>query len=277
MKATSRIVFVAILSAFLSATARADEQRGTLTASEISDLFSQGKEFFREANERSSTDAVAARELYQKAALRFERITREGGIDNGKLYYNIGNAYFRMKDIGRAILNYRRAELYTPNDTNLQQNLAYALQRRQDAIGVEAQTKALRTVFFWHYDISSRTRALMFAGAFASAWVFATALLFTRRPSIKWLAGVSAALAVVLLASLIIEAGTSGKSQHGVILSDSVVARKGDSESYEPSFQEPLHAGTEFQLLEDRGDWLNIALADGRECWLPRADIGLVR
>ena len=82
---------------------------------------------------------------------------------------------------------------------------------------------------------------------------------------------------MALLASLIIEAGTSGKTRSGVIVAESSVARKGDSTSYEQSFQDPLHAGTEFQLLEDRGNWLNIALADGRECWLPSADVEMVR
>ncbi|MEZ5323749.1 MAG: tetratricopeptide repeat protein [Verrucomicrobiales bacterium] len=276
MTSLQRILGIFLFS-LVSVSAVADDAPAKLSAPEISDLFSQGKEFFRQANETAATDNTAARELYQKAALRFERIASEGGIDNGKLYYNIGNAYFRMKDIGRAILNYRRAELYAPNDPNLQQNLAYALQRRQDEVEVEAQRKIMHTLFFWHYDISAHTRAWMFAGAFASAWVFATLLLFTRRPWMKWVAGVSAVVAVALLASLIIEAGTSAKNRNGVIIAESTIARKGDSTSYEPSFQDPLHAGTEFRLLEDRGTWLNIALADGRQCWLTSQDVELVR
>ncbi|MGK0184290.1 MAG: tetratricopeptide (TPR) repeat protein [Verrucomicrobiales bacterium] len=273
-----RILFSGFIGVFiLCINAHADDTPTTLTESEIADLFSQGKELFRQANESSATDNTAARDLYQKAALRFERIAHEGGVDNGQLYYNIGNAYFRMKDIGRAILNYRRAELYTPNDTNLQQNLAFALQRRQDDIEVDAQRKVMETVFFWHYDVYTRARASAFAASFTGAWVFATLLLFRSRPWMKWCAGVSAVLAVILLASLIIEAGTSGNSRSGVIIADSTIARKGDSESYEPSFQDPLNAGTEFQLLEDRGNWLNISLADGRQCWLPSSDVEMVR
>lgn len=271
------LLFGLASAVLLCAGAYAEEGKVSLTESEIADLFSQGKNLFREANDTAAKDAAAARDLYQKAALRFERIAQEGGIENGKLYYNIGNAYFRMKDIGRAILNYRRAELYTPNDTNLQQNLAYALQRRQDVIEVEAQRKVMETLFFWHYDISASTRAWTFAVAFASAWGFAALLLFLPRPWIKWCAGIAAVLAVMLLASLIVEAGTTGKVRNGVIIADSSIARKGDSESYEKSFQDPLHAGTEFELLEDRGNWLNIALADGRQCWLPSADVEMVR
>lgn len=248
-----------------------------ISEAEIADLFSQGKESFRLANELSGSDPAAAHDLYRKAALRFERIAGEGGIDNGKLYYNIGNAYFRMQDLGRAILNYRRAELFIPNDANLQQNLAYALQRRKDAIEVETQTKVLHTLFFWHYEVPARARAWLFAAAFTGAWGAAALLLFVQRSALKWLAGILAVCAVACLASLLVEAGAQETARRGVIIAESAVARKGDSESYEPSFQDALHAGTEFQMLEDRGDWLNVALADGRSCWLPRADVELVR
>jgi hypothetical protein len=63
----------------------------------------------------------------------------------------------------------------------------------------------------------------------------------------------------------------------GVIVAEEVVARKGDSETYEPSFQEPLHAGTEWTLVERRGDWFHVELPDSRRCWLPADSVELVR
>ena len=83
--------------------------------------------------------------------------------------------------------------------------------------------------------------------------------------------------AAAILASLLTEAVQQHSTKPGVVLSDEVPARKGDSETYEPSFKEPLHAGTEFQLVEDRGNWYHIELADGRRCWLPASDVGLVK
>jgi hypothetical protein len=62
-----------------------------------------------------------------------------------------------------------------------------------------------------------------------------------------------------------------------VVVQGEVVARKGDSDAYEPSFREPLHAGTEFALLERRQDWHHVQLADGRRCWIPSASAELVR
>ncbi|NIP92203.1 MAG: tetratricopeptide repeat protein, partial [Akkermansiaceae bacterium] len=110
-----------------------------------------------------ASDPGQARELYRKAAMRFERVVRDGGIENGKLFYNMGNAYFRAGDLGRAILNYRKAEQFSPNDRNVQQNLEYARSQRKDDLGKKDETKALRTLLFWHYDFSFGQRFTLFA------------------------------------------------------------------------------------------------------------------
>lgn len=251
--------------------------RAELSESEIGDLFSQGKELFRRANDLMHEDAVKSRELYGKAALRFERIVREGGIRNGKLYYNLGNAYFRVNDIGRAILNYRLAQQFIPNDPNLQQNLDYARKRRMDRVEVSQKSKALRAAFFWHYDFSTKTRSTVFMLAFLLVWVAAGVRLFWRRATLNWIMGVSAVISLLFLASLIAESVSRGQSAAGVVIAEEAVARKGDSESYEPSFKEPLHSGTEFDVVEDRGEWLHVRLADSRTCWLPLKVAGLVK
>ena len=49
------------------------------------------------------------------------------GFCNGAVYYNLGNAYFRAGNFGRAILNYRKAKLYRPRDPLLEANLQQAL------------------------------------------------------------------------------------------------------------------------------------------------------
>ena len=248
-----------------------------LSEAEIMDLYTQGKQVFREANDLAARDPDAARELYRKAALRFERIVREGGVENGRLYYNIGNAYFRMNDLGRAILNYRRAELYVPNDSNLQQNLRYARARRLDRVEEAQRTRVLKTLFFWHYDLSTRTRAILFAAFFLGLWALAAAHLFARRAFLRWGIGTCAAVALSCLGSLTAEAASRQLSREGVVVAPEVVARKGDSESFDPSFTEPLHAGTEFRLAEEREAWIHVELVDGRRCWLPAKAVERVR
>ena len=253
-----------------------------ISAEEISRLFHEANSMFRDANKLSLTDPEKAAALYKKSILRFERIIKEGGIENGKLYYNIGNIYFRIKDIGRAVLNYRRAEQYIGNDMNLQKNLEFARNTRKDQIEEKQETKILKTVFFWHYDLSAKTRLILLTLSFGWLWVFAAARLFIKRlfikkPFLKWAISLTAALSILLAGSLIIEYITRQQSIPGVVISQEVIARKGNSESYEKSFKESLHAGTEFTLLEHRGNWLQVELPDARTCWLPAADVELVR
>ena len=256
-------ILIGLISLFPDATGEA------LPEEERLDLFSQGKTFFRQANEAAAHDPNAAKELYQKAALRFERIVRDGDIQNGKLYYNIGNTYFRMGDLGQAILNYRRAQRYLPNDSNLQQNLKYARSRRHDKIENEPQTQVLRTLVFWHYDFTTRTRSIVFGICFVIFWLSASIGLFFHKASLRWVLAVSGFLGLLFLGSLISEIPAEGRHQEGVILAGEVIGRKGDGETYQPSFKEPLHTGTEFKLIENRNEWHQIELRDGRRCWIP--------
>ncbi len=249
----------------------------TLSTEEISRLFNEANTYFSDGNKLALSDPRQARPLYEKSILRFKRIINDGRIENGKLYYNIGNIYFRIQDIGRAILNYRRAEQYIGNDVNLQKNLEFARNTRKDQIEEKQETKILKTVFFWHYDLSSKIRVILFTISFGVLWIFAAARVFIKKPFFKWGIGITVVLSILLAGSLSIEYISDRESVPGVIISQEVTARKGNSMSYEKSFREPLHAGTEFTLLENRGAWLRIELPDARTCWIPASDVELVR
>jgi len=204
-------------------------------------------------------------------------MVREGGVHNGRLFYNIGNTYFRMEDTGRAILNYRRARQFIPSDVNLQQNLDFARSKRLDRIDEKQETKVLRTVFFWHYDLSTRTRSFLFIGCWIGFWTLLGLRILVRRVVLAWGLAITGLIGALVLASLLTETMALHNDRPGVIVSREVVARKGDSETYEKSFTEPLHAGTEFRLREDRGEWIAIELADGRTCWVPTKSAEIAR
>lgn len=273
MRGGSALPFVAFVCCVLATAGAAAQDHSALT-----NLYQEGNALFRQANETVGSNAPAARDLYKAALMRFEMIVRQGGIENGKLYYNIGNAYFRTEDIGRAILNYRRAAQYIPNDPNLHQNLEYARARRLDKIEERQRTRVLKTLFFWHYDIPARARAVIFASCFVIAWALFLLRLFRRRRAWPvWIGATAAILAALMLASLAVDSVAMRRTHPGVVVSRQVTARKGDGEAFEPSFTEPLHAGAELLLLKKRGEWCLVELADGRQCWLPEKSIELVR
>ncbi len=273
----STLLFIGLLFNTYLCAAENSGSSEYITAEEISRLFHEANSLFAEADKLAVSDPEKATALYKKSILRFDRIIKEGGIENGKLYYNIGNIYFRTKDIGRAILNFRRAEQYIGNDVNLQQNLEFARNTRKDQIEEKQQTKILKTLFFWHYDFAAKTRLILFTVSFILLWIFSIWYIFIKKSFFKWSISITAAMSVLFAGSLLIDYVSLQKSIPGVIISQEVVARKGNSESYKKSFKDPLHAGTEFKLIEHRGNWLQVELPDARTCWLPASDVELVR
>ncbi len=261
------IVAILLLSggiiAGYSETARALDKAGMLA------LYRDAESSFRQANDLVPTNPRKAGDLFLKAALSFERIAREGGIENGRLYYNLGNIHFRLGDLGRAILNYRRAERFIPHDANLQQNLAYARSRCPDKIEAKPETKVLQTLFFWRYDLSLPVRAGLFLLFFNLIWLLSGVYLFRKKPGIRSGVVACAVVSLLLAGSLAADAYEQARTRAGVVTVKEVVARKGDGVVFEPSFKEPLHAGTEFIVLEERRGWYHIELSDGRLCWIP--------
>jgi len=249
------------------AAAEKDSQRAELL------LAANG--FFSQANDIQTIDPGKAEELYQKALLRYENLV-EKGVRNGKLYYNIGNVYYRLGDIGRAILNYRRAERYIEKDANLQQNLSFVLSQRKDKIEERQKDRMLKTLFFWHYDLPASVRALVFALSYGGFWIFLTLHLYWARTWIHWGLGITVSIFLLLAGSLVIDHYGQAKDRSGVLVAAETVARKGDGRTYQPSFEEALHGGTEFILLEERGKWRFVELLDGRRTWVEAGDTELV-
>jgi len=224
---------------------------------------------FQQGN--TASDPAAARQSYNRAILLYEKIIREGGVQNAGLFYNLANAHLLTDDLGRAILNYRRAERLDGSDLNIKKNLAFARSRRIDRVETATQERVLETLFFWHYDLSLRTKLFLACLAFASSCIAITAMIWRGRGTagmtITTLSGV---LSVCLLVSILIENHRQATLRFGVITAGEIVARQGDGPNYPPSFKDPLHAGTEFELIEQRPGWFHIRLSDGTEAWVPQ-------
>lgn len=253
-----------------------------LSREELHALLNEANAAFQQAN--AAGDSDAGRQLYDKAILLYEKIIDQAGVRNAGLYYNLANAYLLKDDIGRAILNYRRAErlvrvgLKTAStDLNIKKNLAFARSRRIDRVETAAPKRVLETLFFWHYDLSLHTRFLLACLGFASLCLCGTAMIWRGRGLASTAVGaLSAVLVLSLLASILMEMRRQSGERFGVIVAAAVEARQGDGPNYPPSFKDSLHAGTEFDLLEQRPGWLHIRLSDGADAWVPEdtAELG---
>ncbi|HEY2046147.1 MAG TPA: tetratricopeptide repeat protein, partial [Candidatus Udaeobacter sp.] len=68
----------------------------------VSSAFGQSDAEFAKANQEF------AQGRFKEAIAGYEALVHEGQW-NANLFYDLGNAYFRTRDFGRAILNYERA------------------------------------------------------------------------------------------------------------------------------------------------------------------------
>lgn len=216
-------------------------------------------------------EALAA---FRQARDKFESVV-DAGIDNGPLYYNLGNTHVRLGEIGEAIADYRRAERLIPNDQQLKANLRFARSLMRDRIEPSGKRTFLRTVFFWHYSWPLRVRrtaAMIFYGSF---WLLLAVRALWPRLNAGYSVLVCLVLWVLLGASVAIHLRTQSRPTEGVLVTNDVVVRKGNGEGYDPQFRQPLHEGVEFRVIEQRDGWLRIELADGNQGWVRSREVEL--
>lgn len=198
----------------------------------------------------------------------------EDGIENGRLHYNLGNAYLRNGQLGPAIASYRRALRLQPRNADARANLAFARQSARDAIAAPEPGPVVRTFFFWHVGLS-RSEAVRL-GAVTNLLFWLVLLLALVRPSAELLRGVAAALLVVTLALFGSALARSlAPGQVAVVVPQEVDVYSGtDSEAV---LRFKLHAGTELRLREEREGWVRVELPDGEQGWMERAFVEIVR
>jgi hypothetical protein len=212
--------------------------------------------------------AASPADYLRSAGLYQELMDRD--IVSGGLLYNQGNAYMRAVQRGRAIACYRQASKYRPRDPQLQANLQLALGA---GTPLHSDRSLLDHLIFWQ-DWISYPGKLQATGLSASL-AFVLGVLALRVPPRR----LFGRLAVVVLAVTVLAAGSAVHDwyrfdvvERGVVVRAEVIARKGNADSYEPAFTEPLAEGTEFRVLERRSPWMHIQLAGGQRGWIPDDD-----
>jgi tetratricopeptide (TPR) repeat protein len=214
-------------------------------------------------------NAAYRRGDYAGAATAYEEL-RSAGHGSADLLYNLGNAYLKGGDLGRAIANYERALLLAPRDTDLRDNLDLARERCVD----KAPDRSLALLGLASGALR-RVTPNEWALAFVCSYVLllATWVAPTFRPSARRWAGVPRLpLALAVALSLI---GLRAWSEHArprsraVVVARShtseVTVRSGPGESYIGEFS--LHPGTVVRIIEEREGWLKIAFSPSLRGW----------
>jgi len=209
---------------------------------------------------------------YQRSGRLFEKIAHRG-VENGKLYYNIANAYLKAGDTGRAVLWYERAKKMIPGDADLRFNLDYAGRRVAD----EQEKKGFDPsdlVFFWQDLFSSKTVEYAALAASLAFFLHAGIRLVKRKRSFAWLGGVLFAVFVITASAALFDYYDNQRNRYAVILSKQAAVRSGVSERATELFT--LHAGTKVRVEKIRNDYLRIFFARGKIGWIPRQSCEII-
>jgi tetratricopeptide (TPR) repeat protein len=207
---------------------------------------------------------------FQEAAEGYESLVQSGRW-NANLFYDLGNAYYRLGNFGKAILNYERAlaldSRHPEADANLRlaRDEARALELRKDRIELYASMATVK-----QYSIAT-------AIAFWSAVFILTHLLMSHRRSAGRIALVALSLVVCALSVfgiVTLENGTHGNAL-AVVTAKEIEARLATADNAKSILLLP--AGSEITILSERGDWIYAALPNDQRGWIPAATAERVR
>lgn len=223
---------------------------------------------FDQAVSVTTADPARARQLYEASADGFRTLIN-GGVRSAALEYNLGNTYYRLDRIGRAIVHYRRALQIEPDYVHARANLDYARQRVSPYIEPAPASELARRLLFWHFaPPSTRLYAAWILGGIGWGLL---AMRLVRWKHAGLLAGGFGCVLMSMLAagSLIAEMQNLQNAPPAVVADHPAVLRRGRGEGYEPVFSQPLGPGVEVRIIEQRGGWAEVRLADDRTGWLP--------
>lgn len=215
-------------------------------------LFMEAQKNYREGN-------------YSQAARNFEKLLQDG-TRNGTLYYNLGNSYFKMGMLGKAILSYRLAELYLPRDEDLNANLRYARQLTKDRIESKQLVPFLKRFCFWYSKLNIKELFIVFLIAHTLFWLIAMIRIVWRKEYLNFIFLITLAVVVVLGFSLALKLYYYSYGIDGVVVAKDITVRSGNGITNTALFQ--LHDGAECKITKQEGDWLKIELPDGKKGWI---------
>lgn len=229
------------------------------SAVDVSQQFSRANQFYRDGK-------------FDEAVQGYEEIVKSK--PTAEVYYNLGNAYFKTKKIGFAILNYERARSLKPRDSDVLANLAYANRL------IEYKIEDKRNWYFKKKsELLSFLTLLECWGIALSAYFvfilgFLVSLLMRKEPLFGRAGALGLALVIFCSFPLLLKYGEIGIGERGIVTENQIEVRYGPTKSDRIAFR--LVEGLELFIKDKKDDWYRIELRDGRSGWTSASQVEMI-
>jgi hypothetical protein len=202
---------------------------------------------------------------YAEAASHYESMAKAGRI-SASVFFNLGNAWFKQGELGRALLNYRKAEALSPRDPDIQANLQFTRERVSGSLSIPQG--------IWRRALNYLTLNELVSFVSPLFWVWAGLFAAVRlRPGLKPNLRIAQAIigTVLVLSICVLVAALQAKNgKTVVIISKKATVHLGPLPESQPAFT--ATDGTELRLVESRSDWFQVSDRSGRTGWVSTTD-----
>jgi len=208
---------------------------------------------------------------YDEAIQKYS-ILLELGYENGTLYFNIGNCYFKKGKLGKAIVNYERARRLIPRDSDLKENAKFALSKikYRTADSSSWYKRILRK--FNLFTINEIT--LILAGIYAAAILYLIVSLFFHKARRYRVIILAVSMVVFVLFSISFYDKVSAVGREAIIISENAGVRFEPIDSATIYFT--LYEGMKLYVIETKTNWTKIRRRDGKTGWIKRKDMEMI-
>jgi len=226
---------------------------------------------------KADADSAYVNGNYQEAIKGYEALLRNGA--SAELYYNLGNAYYRTENITRAVLNFERALLLSPGDSDIRFNLQIARSKTIDKIVPESEmffvTWYRSLVNMMSVDGWGRTALVSLALVIVLFLVY----LFSARVWMQKVGFFGGGVLLVLFVISNIFAWQQRQNllyrQGAIVIAPSVTVKSTPAQNGTDLFI--LHEGTKVIITDgSMKNWREVRLADGKKGWIESKKIEVI-
>ncbi len=206
---------------------------------------------------------------YQSAVMMFQKVDG-AGLESAPLYYNLGNAYFKDGDLGRAILYYHRAKRLDPSDPDILNNLEFAGRfstMRMEGVELNPIDAFLKSMVGGY---RLKTLGWLASGFF----ILFVGLLILKYGLQIYFSGLNSAITTALILLVMSSGLTTFKYRSEFLIKRGVVIAQESTVYSGPSTNSDLEfegsPGLVVEIVKESGDFYDVLFENKRRGWVKK-------